>query len=73
MRGMGQHPVMLSPDGRTLRAGLSPATCASAQPGLPEAVGGAAHQLEAVAFISNLDHGDFLPFHSLASFSLGFA
>lgn len=38
-----------------------------------QAVGGAAHWLEAVAFISNLDHGDFLLFHSPASFSLGFA
>lgn len=38
-----------------------------------QAVGGAAHWLEAAAFISNLDQGDFLLFHSQASFSPGFA
>lgn len=72
--GMGQHPVLLLPDGCTgcWLVIIHPSPC-PAWHARSRAVGGAAHRLEAAAFISNLDHGDFLLFHSQASFSPGFA
>lgn len=57
VRGPGQHPVMLAGDRHTpCRTVIS---LLSLCPARSLSVGGAAHRLKAVAFISNLDHRDF--------------